>query len=99
MLPGVEDFKPGQRFLVQTDYRWLRTADSNSAFGYNFEGGLQQYVIMDERVFIDPAASDRSCRSDATTDSRANGGLCAFRLVLDPHRGRHQGAKSDVDDK
>jgi len=36
--PGVKDFKPGQRFLVQTDYRWLRTATSNGAFGYNFEG-------------------------------------------------------------
>ena len=44
----------GQRVLVQTDYRWLKTAESNSAFGYNIEGGLQQYVIMDERVIIDP---------------------------------------------
>jgi len=48
--PGVESFKPGQRYLVQTDYRWLRTAGSNAAFGYNFEGALQEYVLMDERV-------------------------------------------------
>jgi len=45
---------PGQRVLVQTDYRWLKTAESNSAFGYNIEGGLQQYVLMDERVIVDP---------------------------------------------
>ncbi len=51
---GVEDFKPGERFLVQTDYRWLRTASSNGAFGYNFEGALQEYVLMDERVITSP---------------------------------------------
>ncbi|MEN8126275.1 MAG: alcohol dehydrogenase catalytic domain-containing protein [Planctomycetota bacterium] len=44
----------GQRVLVQTDYRWLKTAESNAAFGYNFEGGLQEYVLMDERVIVDP---------------------------------------------
>ena len=52
--PGVEDFKPGERFLVQTDYRWLHTASSNAAFGYNFEGALQEYVLMDERVITSP---------------------------------------------
>ena len=52
--PGVKDFKPGQRFLVQTDYRWLRTATSNGAFGYNFEGALAEYVLMDERVTTSP---------------------------------------------
>jgi threonine dehydrogenase-like Zn-dependent dehydrogenase len=52
--PGVEDFKPGDRFLVQTDYRWLRTASSNGAFGYNFEGALQEYVLMDERIITSP---------------------------------------------
>jgi len=51
---GVEDFKPGQRYLVQTDYRWLRTSTSNAAFGYNFEGALQEYVLMDERVITSP---------------------------------------------
>src|SRR5205085_951471 len=29
------------------------TANSNAAFGYNFEGGLQEYCIVDERVAID----------------------------------------------
>jgi len=52
--PAVENFKPGQRFLVQTDYRWIRTATSNAAFGYNFEGALAEYVLMDERVITTP---------------------------------------------
>ncbi|MFC1780947.1 alcohol dehydrogenase catalytic domain-containing protein [Planctomycetota bacterium] len=52
---GVENFQAGQRYLVQTDYRWLATADSNAAFGYNFEGALQEYVLMDERVITSPA--------------------------------------------
>jgi len=46
----VTDAKLGGRYLVQTDYRWLPTANSNAAFGYNFEGALQQYVLMDQRV-------------------------------------------------
>ena len=52
--PGVEDFKPGQRFLVQTDYRWIRTATSNGALGYNFEGALAEYVLMDKRIITSP---------------------------------------------
>jgi len=52
--PDVDNFKPGQRYLVQTDYRWLRTTSSNAAFGYNFEGALQEYVLMDERVITSP---------------------------------------------
>jgi threonine dehydrogenase-like Zn-dependent dehydrogenase len=50
----VKDVKPGQRFLVQTDYRWVRTATSNGAFGYNFEGALAEYVLMDERIITSP---------------------------------------------
>jgi threonine dehydrogenase-like Zn-dependent dehydrogenase len=52
--PGVERHKPGERYLVQTDYRWVHTATSNAAFGYNFEGALQEYVLMDERVITAP---------------------------------------------
>jgi threonine dehydrogenase-like Zn-dependent dehydrogenase len=52
--PGVEDFMPGQRFLVQTDYRWVRTATSNGAFGYNFEGALAEFVLMDKRIITSP---------------------------------------------
>lgn len=48
----------GQRVLVQTDYRWLKTAASNSAFGYNFEGALQEYALMDERIIVDPVRDE-----------------------------------------
>jgi len=51
---GVQRFKPGERYLVETDYRWLPTPQSNSAFGYNFEGALQEYILMDERVITSP---------------------------------------------
>ena len=52
--PEVKRFKAGERCLVQTDYRWLPTRNSNSAFGYNFEGALQEYVMVDERVITAP---------------------------------------------
>jgi threonine dehydrogenase-like Zn-dependent dehydrogenase len=51
---GVKQHKVGERVLVQTDYRALPTNGSCAAFGYNFEGALQEYVLMDERVVIDP---------------------------------------------
>lgn len=51
----VKQHKVGERVLVQTDYRALPTKGSCAAFGYNFEGALQEYVLMDERVVIDPA--------------------------------------------
>lgn len=50
----VEGVELGGRYLVQTDYRWLPTEHSNASFGYNFEGGLQQYVLMDQRVITSP---------------------------------------------
>ncbi|MGA2584342.1 MAG: alcohol dehydrogenase catalytic domain-containing protein [Tepidisphaeraceae bacterium] len=50
---SVKHHKVGERCLVQTDYRGLPTASSNAAFGYNFEGALQEYVLMDERVVMD----------------------------------------------
>ncbi len=49
----------GERVLVQTDYRHLATPGSNAAFGYNFEGGLQEYVLLDERMLIEPATGER----------------------------------------
>jgi len=54
----VQRHTPGQRVLVQTDYRWLPTAKSNGSFGYNFEGGLQQYVLLDERVIVEPSSNE-----------------------------------------
>jgi threonine dehydrogenase-like Zn-dependent dehydrogenase len=50
----VSRFKVGERYLVQTDYRWLPTTNSASAFGYNFEGALQEYVLVDERIITAP---------------------------------------------
>ncbi|MBN1943505.1 MAG: alcohol dehydrogenase catalytic domain-containing protein [Phycisphaerae bacterium] len=49
----------GERVLVQADWREVRTAETNGAFGYNFEGALQEYVLLDERVVIDPKSSER----------------------------------------
>lgn len=51
---GIEDIQIGQRFLVQADYRWLKTENSNGAFGYNLEGGLQEYVLMDTKLVTSP---------------------------------------------
>ncbi len=48
----------GQQVLVQTDYRWLKTAGSNAGGGYNFEGALQQYLLLEERVFGNPDSQE-----------------------------------------
>ncbi len=50
----VRGVRLGARYLVETDYRWLPTTNSNASFGYNFEGGLQQYVLMDQRIITSP---------------------------------------------
>jgi threonine dehydrogenase-like Zn-dependent dehydrogenase len=55
----VRHHRVGERCLVQTDYRHLPTAIANAAFGYDFEGGLQEYVLMDERVIMEPATGER----------------------------------------
>lgn len=55
----VEHHKVGERCLVQTDYRFLATEKSNAAFGYNFEGGLQEYFLTDERVVLEPGTGER----------------------------------------
>ena len=56
---AVRHHKLGERVLVQTDYRHLPTTVANAAFGYNFEGGLQEYVLLDERVIIEPGTGER----------------------------------------
>ncbi len=55
----VTRHRVGERCLIQTDYRHLLTASANAAFGYNFEGGLQQYVLLDERMIIEPETGER----------------------------------------
>jgi threonine dehydrogenase-like Zn-dependent dehydrogenase len=60
----------GGRYLVQADFRDLKTQNSNGAFGYNFEGGLQQYVLLDERVTV--AASGESYLLPVPEDKSAS---------------------------
>ena len=55
----VRRHRVGERCLIQTDYRHLPTAAANAAFGYNFEGGLQEYVLLDERMIIEPGTGER----------------------------------------
>jgi threonine dehydrogenase-like Zn-dependent dehydrogenase len=56
---AVRHHKLGERVLVQADFRHLPTAVANAAFGYNFEGGLQEYVLLDERVIIERETGKR----------------------------------------
>lgn len=51
---SVTHYRVGDRVLVQADWKHLRTARSNGAFGYNFEGALQEYVVIDERCVVSP---------------------------------------------
>ncbi len=48
----VTHFTVGERVLVQADWRHLPTPASNGAFGYNFDGALQEYVVVDERIVV-----------------------------------------------
>lgn len=55
----VKKHHVGERLLVQTDYRHLpTTGGSCAAFGYNFEGGLQEYVVIDERISANPETGE-----------------------------------------
>jgi threonine dehydrogenase-like Zn-dependent dehydrogenase len=55
----VRRHRVGERCLIQTDYRHLPTAAANAAFGYNFDGGLEEYVLLDERMIIEPGTDER----------------------------------------
>ncbi len=54
----VSHFKVGDRVLVQADWKHLPTESSNGAFGYNFEGALQEYVVIDERCVVSPTGEE-----------------------------------------
>ena len=54
----ITRFEVGQRVLVQTDYRHLPTVASNAAFGYDFDGALAQYALVDQRMVIDPVTGE-----------------------------------------
>lgn len=51
---AVTHFQVGDRVLVQADWKHLRTAKSNGAFGYNFDGALEEFVVVDERCVVSP---------------------------------------------
>jgi threonine dehydrogenase-like Zn-dependent dehydrogenase len=72
----VKNFKVGERYMIQADWRWLATANSNGAFGYNFEGALQEYVLLDERIVISPDGT--SMLLSAPADKRS---ASAFALA------------------
>ncbi|HNX26077.1 MAG TPA: alcohol dehydrogenase catalytic domain-containing protein [Phycisphaerae bacterium] len=55
----VKKHKVGDRCIVQSDWRKILTAASNGAFGYNFEGALQEYILFDERIVIEPGTGDK----------------------------------------
>ena len=55
----VRHHRLGERVMVQADWRFLKTAQSNGSFGYDFEGGLQEYVLLDERIVIEPGTGER----------------------------------------
>lgn len=55
----VDQHKVGDRCIVQADWRQLQTKASNGAFGYNFEGALQQYCMFDERIVIEPDSGEK----------------------------------------
>lgn len=48
----VTHYKVGDRVLIQADWKHMRTPTSNGSFGYAFEGALQEYVLVDERIVV-----------------------------------------------
>ncbi|HOC32363.1 MAG TPA: alcohol dehydrogenase catalytic domain-containing protein, partial [Armatimonadota bacterium] len=68
---GVAGFRVGERWLPQPDFRGFKTAGSNGAIGYNFEGGLQEYVLLDERILNDPETGESYMIPVDETVSRA----------------------------
>lgn len=69
----VERFKVGDRVLVQADWKHLRTPASNAAFGYNFEGALQEYVVIDERAVVSPSGEEFLIQVSETPSAAAIG--------------------------
>jgi len=50
----ITHYEIGKSYIVQTDWRWIMNENTNAAFGYNFEGALQEYVLLDERIIVSP---------------------------------------------
>ncbi len=73
--PDVEHHKVGERIILQADTRQLKTHSSNGAYGYNMEGGLQEYFLTDEHValhdgqrFLLPVGADRNAAAVALVE-------------------------------
>jgi threonine dehydrogenase-like Zn-dependent dehydrogenase len=88
--PGVTRFRRGERYLVQADYRWLRTAGANAALGYNFEGALQEYVLMDERVITSPEGETMLIPASAGMSASAIALVEPWACVEDAYRTRER---------
>lgn len=87
----VRAARPGDRFVIQADWRWLKTKSSNGALGYNFEGALQEYVLLDERIIISPEGESMLLPAADTTRSMAAYGLvepwaCVENAYQSPQR-------------
>lgn len=89
---GGKKFKRGERYLVQADYRWLPTANSNAAFGYNFEGALQEYVLMDERVIIAPDGKSTLLPVSENLSAAAAALVEPWACVEDAYTSRERGS-------
>ena len=92
---AVKHHRVGERCLVQTDYRDLKTAASNAAFGYNFEGALQEYVVVDERVVVDHAGERMLIEVDEASSRSAVALVEPWACVEDSYVNRErQGIKA-----
>ncbi|MCK4262268.1 alcohol dehydrogenase catalytic domain-containing protein, partial [bacterium] len=86
----VKNFKLGEHYLIQADYRWLRTVNSNAAFGYNFEGALQEYVLMDERVITSPEGSSMLIPASSRLSASAMALVEPWACVEDAYSARER---------
>lgn len=93
--PKVSRYKVGERYLVQTDYRWLPTANSNAAFGYNFEGALQEYVLVDERVITAPGGESMLIPAPKDLSASAIALVEPWACVEDAYRDRQRRTLKD----
>ena len=96
----VKQHQVGERCLVQTDYRQLPTAaGSNAAFGYNFDGGLQEYTLRrrarGDRArtasdFLIPVGEERSASAIALVEPWA----CVEDSYVTRRTKSHQGRRA-----
>ena len=69
----VSHFAVGDRVLVQADWKHLPTKTSSGAFGYNFEGALQEYVVIDERCVVSPSGEEMLLHVSASASAASLG--------------------------